>query len=144
MEPRIEIARAGAHRHAGGGREAHAGFHRFSVAHRREARAIAEVGEDHPPARRFGSRHALQFAHEERIRQSVKAIPPHAERLVAARNRQHLRDPRQVMVKGRVEARHLGQIGKSALKRLGQQNLLRQMLGIEWAESAQLPRPSPP
>jgi hypothetical protein len=42
------------------------------------------------------------------------------------------------MVKCRVETRHLGQIRKSAMKRLGQQDLLRQMLRIEWTELAQL------
>ena len=35
------------------------------------------------------------------------------------------------MVKSRVETGHLGQIGKPAMKRLGQQDLLRKMLGIE-------------
>ena len=42
------------------------------------------------------------------------------------------------MVKSRVETRHLGQVRKSAMKRLGQQDLLRQMLRIEWTEPVQL------
>jgi len=40
-------------------------------------------------------------------------------------------------MKSRVETRHLGQIGKSGMKRLDQQDFLRQMFRIERAESAQ-------
>ena len=106
--------------------------------HRRQARAVAEVREDDPASRRFRPGHARQFLHEKRVGQPVKAVPPHALRLVAARDRQHPRHARQVMVKRRVEARHLRQVGKAVVKRLGQQDLLRQMLGIEWAEPTQL------
>ena len=42
------------------------------------------------------------------------------------------------MVKTCVETRDLGQVRKSAMKRLGQQDLLRQMLRIEWTEPVQL------
>ena len=42
------------------------------------------------------------------------------------------------MVKGCVETRHLGQARKPAMKRLGEQDLLRQVLRIEWTEPAQL------
>ena len=42
------------------------------------------------------------------------------------------------MVKSRVETRHLGQVGKSAMKRPGQQDLLRQVLRIEWSEPVQI------
>ena len=72
-----------------------------------------------------------QLLHQKRIRQSVKPIPAHALRLIAARDRQHLRHARQVVVKGRIETRHLHQIGKPAMKCLGQQDLFRQMFGIE-------------
>ena len=41
------------------------------------------------------------------------------------------------MVKSRVETRHLGQIRKSAMKRLGQQDLFRHMVGIERTELLQ-------
>ena len=106
--------------------------------HRRQAGAIAEVGKDDPALRRFRSRQAGQFAHQKRVRQSVKPIPPHSLRFVAARDRQQLGHARQVMVKSRIEARHLGQVREAAMKLLGQQNLLRQMLGIEGTELAQL------
>ena len=106
--------------------------------HRRQARAIAEVGEDDPALCRFRSGQAGQFSHQKRIRQPVKPVPPHALRFVAARDRQQLGHARQVMVKSRVETRHLGQVRKSAMKRLGQQDLLRQMLRIEWTEPVQL------
>ena len=41
------------------------------------------------------------------------------------------------MVKSRVETRHLGQVGEPPVKRLGQQDLLRKMLGIERTELVQ-------
>ena len=41
------------------------------------------------------------------------------------------------MVKSRVETRHLGQVRKSAMKRLGQQDLFRQMVRIKWTELLQ-------
>jgi len=41
------------------------------------------------------------------------------------------------MVKSRVETRHLGQVRKSVMKRLGQQDLLRQMVRIEGTEALQ-------
>ena len=99
--------------------------------HRRQARAVAEVGEDDPALCRFRSGQAGQFSHQKRIRQPVKPVPPHPLCFVAARDRQQPGHARQVMVKSRVETRHLGQVRKSAMKRLGQQDLLRQMLGIE-------------
>ena len=111
--------------------------------HRRQARAIAEVSEDDPALCGFGSGQAAQFSHEKRIRQAVKPVPPHPLRFVAARDRQQPGHARQVMVKSRVETRHLGQVGKSALKRLDQQDLLRQMLGIEGTEPVQLLQPFP-
>ena len=110
----------------------------FALMHRRQARAIAEVGEDDPAVCRFRSGQAGQFVHQKRIRQTVKPIAPHPLRLVAARDRQQSRHARQVVVKSRVETRYLRQVGKSAVKRLGQQDLLRQMLRIEWAEPVQL------
>ena len=134
----IEIAGAGAHRDPGGRGETHAGVHGFAVAHRRQAGAIAEMGEDDASLRRFRSGQAGQFFHEKRIRQAVKPIAPHPLRFIAARDRQQPGHARQVMVKSRVETRHLGQVGKPAMKRLGQQDLLRQMLGIEGAEPVQL------
>ena len=90
------------------------------------------------PSCRFGSGQAREFFHQKRIRQSVKPVAPYPLRFVAARDRQQPRHARQVMVKRRVETRHLRQVGKAAMKRLGQQDLLRQMLRIEWTEPAQL------
>ena len=137
-QPGIEIAGPGAHGHPGGRGETHAGVHGFAVTHRRQAGAIAEVGEDDPAWGRFRSGQAGQFSHEKGIRQPVKPVAPHPLRFVAARDRQQPGHARQVMVKSRVETRHLGQVGKSAMKRLGQQDLLRQMLRIEWTEPVQL------
>ena len=42
------------------------------------------------------------------------------------------------MVKSRVETRHLRQIRKSAMKRLGQQDLFRHMVRIKWTELLQI------
>ena len=69
----------------------------------------------------------------------MEPISSHPLRFVAARDRQQPGHARQVVVKSRVETGHLGQVRKSAMKRLGQQDLLRQMLRIEWTEPVQLP-----
>ena len=90
------------------------------------------------PCAASASGEAGQFAHQELVRQPVESVPPHALRLVAARDRQQLGHARQVMVKRGVEARHLGQVGKPPMKRLDQQDLLRQMLGVEGTELVQL------
>ena len=45
-QSRIEIARARAHHQSGRRREAHARVDALAIAHGREARAVAEVGED--------------------------------------------------------------------------------------------------
>ena len=110
----------------------------MATTNRRQAHAIAEVCENNPALCRFRASQADQFSHEKRIRQPVKPVPPNPLRFVAARDRQQPGHTRQVMVKRRVETCHLGQIGKSAMKRLGQQDLLRQMLRIEWTKSVQL------
>jgi hypothetical protein len=96
------------------------------------------VGEDDPALRRFRSGQAGQFSHEKFVRQPVKAVPSHSLSFVTARDRQQLGDARHVMVKSRVETRHLGQVRKSAMKRPRQQDLLRQMLRIEWTKLVQL------
>ena len=106
--------------------------------HGGQARAISEVGEDDAALRRFRSRQAGQFSHKKRIRQSVKSVPPHPLRFIAARDRQQSGHTRQVMVKSRVETCHLGQVRKSAMKRLSQQDLLRQMVRIECTELVQI------
>ena len=62
----------------------------------------------------------------------------HEPALITKEMVQELRHARHIMVKSRVETRYLGQIGKSAMKRLGQQNLLRHMVRIEWTEATQL------
>ena len=90
------------------------------------------------PCAASGSGQAGQFFHQKRIGQPVKPVAPHPLRFVAARDRQQLGHARQVMVKSRVETGHLRQVGKAAMKRLGQQDLLRQMLGIERTEPVQL------
>src|SRR5271170_6369985 len=68
----------------------------------------------------------------------MEPVPPDPFRFVAARDRQYPSHTRQVMVKGRIEARYLGHVGKSAVECLGQQDLFRQMVGIEWTEPVQL------
>jgi hypothetical protein len=68
----------------------------------------------------------------------VEPVPPHSLRFVAARDRQQPGHARQIMVESRIETRHLGQIRKSAMKRFGQLDLLRQVVRIEWTEPAQL------
>ena len=105
--------------------------------HRRQTGAVAEMGEDDPATRRIGASQTRQFLHQIRIGQAVKAVAPHAQRFKAARDRHDLRHARQVMVESGVETRHLRHVGEAAMKRLGEQDFFRQMLGIERAEPPQ-------
>ena len=91
----------------------------------------------------FRASQPRQFLHQKCIRQPVKSIASHPLRFVAARNRQHARHARQIMVKSRVETRHLRQVGKAAMKRLDQKDLFRQMFRIEWGELAAILRSFP-
>ena len=79
------------------------------------------MGEDDAASRRFRPAEPREFFHQKRIRQPVKPVAPHALRFVATRDRQQLRDPGQVVVKSRVEAGDLGQVGSRAMKRLDQE-----------------------
>ena len=65
----------------------------------------------------------------------MESVPAHTLRCVPPGDRQHLGYARQVMVKSGVETRYLGQVRKSAMKRLGQQDLLRQIVRIEGTEA---------
>jgi len=86
---------------------------------------------------------AREFFHQIRIGQAVKPVPPHSLRFVAARDRQQTGNGWQVLVKSRIETRHLRQFRKAPMKRLGQQNLLGQMLRIEWGHLTQILDHSP-
>ena len=48
------------------------------LAHRREARAGAEVREHDPPARRLGAGDPRELLDQERVREAVEAVAPHA------------------------------------------------------------------
>ena len=96
------------------------------------------MGKDHAALRRRRVAEACEFLHEKLIRQTVEPIPPNALRLVAARDRQQSGDARHGA--GETPCRNTppeaGQ--ESAMKRLDQHDLLRQMLRIEWTEPVQL------
>jgi 3,4-dihydroxy-2-butanone 4-phosphate synthase len=51
-QPRIQIARAAAHHQSRRRGETHAGIDALAVAHRGQARAVAEMGKDHAALRR--------------------------------------------------------------------------------------------
>ncbi len=61
----------------------------------------------------------------------MKAVAPHAEGVEAPRNRQPPRHRRQIVMKGRVEARDMGNGGQPAHEHLDQAHLRGQMLRIE-------------
>ena len=67
----------------------------------------------------------------------MKTIPSHPLFLVSARDRQQLRDAREIMVKRRVKTGHLWQVRESTMKCLRQKDLLRQMLRVKRTELAQ-------
>ena len=59
--PPIEIAGAGAHRHACGRRETHAGVDTFATVNRGQTCPISKVGQDHPAQLPPGAGHARQL-----------------------------------------------------------------------------------
>ena len=106
--------------------------------HRGEACAGAEVGQNDPAIGGIGPGDAGEFLHQIRERQPMKSIPPHAFRFQPARKRQHSRDAGQVVMKSRIEARHLRQIGTLPAECLDQADLGRQVVRVPRADSLQL------
>ena len=134
---RIEITGARAHRNPRRRREAHRGLDAASVAHRREARPVAEMSEDHPALRRRAV-DARQLVHQELVRQAVEPVAAHARLLVAPRNGEQLRHARQACVERGVEAGDLRQTRATACERLDHGDLARKMRRVERAQAAQL------
>jgi hypothetical protein len=135
-EPGVEVARAPAHRHAGGGREGHRGVDALAVADGGDARAIAEMSDDQP--RRQPAGLAAERAGEVGVGEPVEAVAPDPLRLVLPRNGQEPAHARQITVERGVEARDLRQTGESARAGLDQRDPGGEMLGIEGADAPQL------
>src|ERR1019366_2536349 len=102
-EPRIDVSGTGANTESRRRGEAHARVHALPVTDGGEARAAAEMCEDHAAARRAGAGRARELLHEERIREAVESVTLHALRLEPPRNGEQLRDPRHAMMERRVE-----------------------------------------
>ena len=134
----VEIARACAHGHTRRRRKAHAGVDRSSAANRRQARAIAEVSQDHPPLRGIVAGQASEFLHEKGIRQPVKSVALYALRLQATGDWQHPGHSRHIAVESGVEAHHLRQCRGACPKNINQRNLVGQVLRCVLAEAVQL------
>ena len=88
---------------------------------------MAEVGQNHPAARRVVSGHARKLLHQVGVRQPVKTVPLDALRSILARHGQNPRDARHLAVKRRIEARDLRNLGMPPRDRLDQLDLDRQM-----------------
>jgi hypothetical protein len=69
----------------------------------------------------------------------MEAKPPHTGVGVSPRDRQKLRNPRQVAMESRIEAGDLGDSREPALKRLDQRNLPRQMGQVKRLIPAEFP-----
>ncbi len=107
--PRIERAAACPHEQTIKGGEAHGGGDRPSVLEGAEARAIAEMGDDHPPAGAVG----IEFPQPGRdvfVGQAVEAVTAYAGVVKAAGQAEHLGEFRLGAVERRVEAGHLGDL----------------------------------
>ena len=101
-----------AHRHTGCRSETHARVHGFAMVHSRQARTVAEMSEYHPALRGVNSGQAGQLFHQERIRQPVKPVPPHALRFVAAGDRQQAGHARRSWWKAVSKQATCGRSGK--------------------------------
>ena len=136
-QPRVEIAGSGTHRETGGRRETHARINTAAVPHGGHAGPIAQMGENHPAASSLTTGQPFQLFHKIGVGQAVEPIPPDPLLLIAARDRQHARDRRQMLMKPRVEAGHLLRIGIAVGKGLNQREFRRKMLRIVRAEPPQ-------
>src|SRR5712692_10718479 len=118
----VEVAAARAHHEASSRRESHGGVERPSVAYRRHARAVAQVGDDDTRGRRAGKR-----LHDVFERDTVKAEA--ADSLVPqrARQREALGHFRHLAMESGVEARHLRQARKPASRGLDAIDFARKM-----------------
>jgi hypothetical protein len=112
-DPGVEIAAAGAHHEACGRRKAHGGIARLTILHRRQAGAVAQMG-DHQAT--LGCR--AERRHDVFIGQTMKAIPSYAFVPEVAGEGEALGHLRHTAVKGGVKTRHLWQLGKACRHRL--------------------------
>ena len=133
----IQIAGAGAHHQSRRRGEAHAGVNAFAVAHGGQARAVAEMGEDHAALRRRRVAEAREFFHQIGIGQPVETVALNSLGVVTPRNRQQSGHARHGLVKRRVETGHLGQFRMPLAERLDQFNLARQMIRVVRPEAMQ-------
>src|SRR6266446_2560248 len=128
----VEVAATRAHHEPSRRRESHRGVERPSVAYRRHARAIAQVGDDDARGRRAGKR-----LHNVFERDTVKAEA--ADSLVpqCARQREALGHFRHLSMESGVEARHLRQARKPASSGLDAIDFARKMERREWDQTPQ-------
>ena len=95
----------------------------------RHARAVAQMGDDHPAVGRFLARHFLQLVHDVLVRQAVKAVAAHPLVPKTPGQRNPLRHLGHLPVEGRVET---GDLPKRRIVPLHGENglqLVRQVLG---------------
>src|SRR5207248_6745188 len=89
-DARIKIARSASHEESVKRGEAHRGINAAPVDHRAQARAVAKVPNDHPPARQSRIKNT-QAARDKLVRQAMEAISPHALVFVGTRQSQSTR-----------------------------------------------------
>ena len=107
---RIERTAARAHHQAVERGKAHGRGHAVQILHGAQAGAAAQVGDDDLAAR-DRAKALLQHQRLVFVRQAVEAVAAQAPLPRIVRQGQHLLDLRHRVVEGRVEARHLGDIG---------------------------------
>ena len=135
-QARVQIARTGAHDEPCCRREAHAGVDALAVAHGCQACAAAEVREDHGA---FRSRRvdAAELLHQVGERQAVEAVSHDAFCGVPSGDRQQPGDSWHRVVKGGVEAGHLGQLRMPMGDCFDEANLARQMIRVVRRDAAE-------
>jgi hypothetical protein len=133
----LEVARARAHREARGRGKAHRGLDAATVVNRGEARTRAKVREDHAPSG-LGRRDASELFEQERVGEPMEPVPAHGLLRVVPRDRQQLREAREVGEERGVEAHHLSEIGPPAADLLDDAELGWQVVGIERDQRLQL------
>ena len=122
--------------HSGGGREGHRRIDRAAT-DRDEARARAEVGQDHAAVGGLAG-DAAQLAEQVLVGQTVKSEPAIPRVDVRPRDRKKLRYPRQVAMKRRVETDHLRHSRPGTPEHFDHGDLLRKVCQIERPVSPEL------
>ena len=137
-QPGVEVAGARAHDQPGGRGEAHRRVDAAAVADRRQARPRTEVGEDDAAPGRVRAGDPGQLLHQVGVGEAVEAVAADPGRLVPPRDRDDLRDARQVVMEAPCRSTPPGAARDRAAGTPRSRDLAGQVVGVEGDDPPQL------